>query len=144
MEGGVAGRLTLGRHRAGQKRALWFCWTRPLVHAAELSPQRPFLPLGALPLLCSSLSQVLLTDPPGPLYCLSLPESQPGPQSNPHLLPHPGLYWFRLRGPKNVDSVPLCLTSGQNFVTPPFKGLDFPNWGIDGVSDKTCWFSRLP
>lgn len=53
-------------------------------------------------------------------------------------------YWFRLRGPKNVDSIPLCLTNGPDFVVPPFKGLDFPNWGIDGVSGKTCWLSRPP
>lgn len=91
MDGGVAGRPTLGRHRAGQKRALWLCWTQSLVHAAALSPQRLFLPSGVLPLLCSSLSQVLLTVPAGLLSCWSLPESQPGPQSNPHLFPHPGL-----------------------------------------------------
>lgn len=131
-DGGGAGRPTLGRHRAGQKRALWFCWTPSLVHAVELSPQRPFLPWGLLPLLCSSL-----------LSCLFLPESQPGPQSNPHLLPHPGLL-VQAQGPKERRLVPLCLTHGPDFVAPPFKGLDFPNWGVDGVSGKTCWLSRPP
>lgn len=95
-------------------------------------PKQPFFPWGLLPLLCSSL-----------LSCLFLPESQPGPQSNPHLLPHPGLL-VQAQGPKERRLVPLCLTHGPDFVAPPFKGLDFPNWGVDGVSGKTCWLSRPP